>query len=122
MPSILTCTHPPPAHRQAAEGGDAGAMAHLGHMYANGNGVEQSNTTALHWFKDAAEQNVPSAHFGLGYMHLSGFGVPMDHRLAFKYFSQAAEQVGGGVFSAQDCSRLRNKSYSGQLGVDSLVC
>ena len=44
--------------RLAAEAGDADAMAHVGHMYANGAGVEQSNLTALRWFKEAAEQNV----------------------------------------------------------------
>ena len=30
-------------------------MAHLGHMYANGEGVEQSNSTAAAWFGKAAE-------------------------------------------------------------------
>ncbi len=43
------------------EAGDADAMAHLGHMYANGNGVAQNNVTALRWFKEAAEQARPPA-------------------------------------------------------------
>ncbi len=68
-------------------------MAHLGHMYMNGVGVEASNATALEWFKQAAERNHPSALFGLGYLHLSGFGVPKDAKKAFKYFTAAAEQV-----------------------------
>lgn len=72
-------------------------MAHVGHMYANGDGVPQSNVTALRWFKEAAEHAVPSALTGLGYMHLSGYGVAMDHRQAFKYFSDAAEQVHPGT-------------------------
>jgi hypothetical protein len=42
--------------RRAVEAGDVDAMAHLGHMYANGNGVAQSNVTAMRWFKEAAEQ------------------------------------------------------------------
>ncbi|KAK9818102.1 hypothetical protein WJX72_007209 [[Myrmecia] bisecta] len=78
--------------RQAAASGDADAMAHLGHMYANGQGVTQSNETALEWFKQGAEKNHPSALYGLGYMHLSGYGLAKDHRKAFKYFSAAAEQ------------------------------
>jgi Sel1 repeat len=70
-------------------------MAHLGHMYANGRGVAQSNATAMSWFLKAKDaNNHPSALYGLGYMHLSGYGVPMDHRKAFKFFSAAAEQVG----------------------------
>ena len=35
--------------RRAADGGDADAMAALGHMYANGRGVKASNGTALKW-------------------------------------------------------------------------
>lgn len=30
-------------------------MAHLGHMYANGEGVAQDNATAASWFTKAAE-------------------------------------------------------------------
>lgn len=42
--------------RQAAGAGDADAMAHLGHIYANGIMVDQSNETALAWFWKAAEK------------------------------------------------------------------
>lgn len=42
--------------RQAADAGDVDAMAHLGHIYANGIAVEQSNSTAWRWFWRAAEQ------------------------------------------------------------------
>lgn len=79
--------------RQAAEAGDADAMAHLGHMYANGVGVAASNDSALHWFRLAADKSHPSAQYGLGYMHLSGYGVPKDAKKAYKYFSAASEQV-----------------------------
>ena len=43
--------------RQAAEAGDADAMAHLGHAYANGVGTPQSNATALHWFRQVLPLN-----------------------------------------------------------------
>lgn len=79
--------------RQAAEAGDADAMAHLGHMYANGVGVAASNESALEWFDRAARRNHPSGQYGLGYLHLSGYGVPKDAKKAFKYFTSAAEQV-----------------------------
>mmetsp|Transcript_14536 Transcript_14536/g.43932 ORF Transcript_14536/g.43932 Transcript_14536/m.43932 type:complete len:758 (-) Transcript_14536:985-3258(-) len=78
--------------QQAADRGDAQAMASLGHMHANGRGVPPSNATALKWFLKAAELGQPSAQYGLGYMHLTGQGVPIDHRKAFKHFSLAAEQ------------------------------
>ena len=68
-------------------------MAHLGHMYANGVGVQASNTTALEWFKRGAEKSHPSALYGLGYAYLGGFGVPKDAKKAFKYFTAAGESV-----------------------------
>lgn len=42
---------------QAAEAGDADAMAHLGNMHANGAaGVAQDNATAMSWFWKAADR------------------------------------------------------------------
>ena len=41
---------------QAAGAGDADAMAHLGHMHANGLAVERDNATAWRWFWRAAEK------------------------------------------------------------------
>ena len=78
---------------QAAEAGDPDATAHLGHMYANGNGVDQDNGTALAYFSAAAEVNHPGGLYGLGYMYLSGYGVEKDHKKAFAFFQKAAEQV-----------------------------
>lgn len=47
-------------------------MAHLGHIYANGEGVPQDNATAVAWFKRAADRGHPSGALALGYMHLTG--------------------------------------------------
>jgi Sel1 repeat len=80
--------------RQAAQKGDVKAMAHLGHMYANGaGGVAANNDTALAWFLKAAEHNQPSALYGLGYLHLAGYGVHKNYKKAFHYFEQAAQAV-----------------------------
>ncbi len=80
--------------RQAANGGDSDSLAHLGHMYANGEGVPANNETAVEYFSDAVEEaGHPSALFGLGYMHLSGYGVEKDLKKAFQFFAAAAEQV-----------------------------
>ena len=68
-------------------------MAHLGHMYANGQGVAQSNETALQWFSRSSDAGHPSGLYGLGYMYVSGRGVPQDHRRAFELFEEAAKQV-----------------------------
>lgn len=79
--------------RQAAEGGDADAHAHLGHMYANGVGVDQNNDTAKSYFQAAADAGNPGGQFGLGYMHLTGQAVNQNHRTAFKLFQRASEAV-----------------------------
>ncbi len=68
-------------------------MAHLGHMYANGVGVEASNTTALEWFKRGAEKSHPSALYGLGYAYSGRLWGPKDAKKAFKYFTAAGESV-----------------------------
>ena len=101
----ITRFPPYAVRRQAAEAGDAHAMAHLGHMYASGAGVVASNATALEWFRQAAEKNQASALYGLGYMHLSGRGVPRDARKAFKYFTLAAEQVRLPLPEATSCCK-----------------
>lgn len=77
--------------QRAAGAGDIDAMAHLGHMYANGIAVKQDNNTAWRWFWRAAEQGHPSGLYGLGYMHLTGQGADVDYKQAFQYFKQAVE-------------------------------
>eukprot|EP00204_Picochlorum_oklahomense_P001255 CAMPEP_0118801382 /NCGR_PEP_ID=MMETSP1161-20130426/2956_1 /TAXON_ID=249345 /ORGANISM="Picochlorum oklahomensis, Strain CCMP2329" /LENGTH=776 /DNA_ID=CAMNT_0006729307 /DNA_START=180 /DNA_END=2510 /DNA_ORIENTATION=+ len=76
---------------QAAEMGDADAMAHVGHAYANGIAVAQNNATARSWFTKAAEKGHPSGLFGLGLMHLTGQGSQVDHILAAKYFKRSID-------------------------------
>lgn len=68
----ITCSPSFAAHcLQAAAAEDSTAMAHLGHIYANGQGVPQDNATAVRWFKKAADHGVcafmgPSARDGCG--------------------------------------------------------
>lgn len=76
---------------QAAEMGDSDAMAHIGHAYANGIAVAQSNATARGWFLKAAEKGHPSGLLGLGVMHLTGQGTAVDHVVAARYLTSAAD-------------------------------
>jgi TPR repeat protein len=76
---------------QAAEAGDAGAMAHMGHMYANGLAVPQDFDKAREWFWRAGELGHPSGFFGLGFTHLTGQGADIDFKQAFVYFRRAVE-------------------------------
>ena len=74
---------------QAAEMGDADAMAHIGHAYANGIAVSQSNSTARKWFTKAAEKGNPSGLFGLAVLYLNGQGVQLDHEAAVRHLKKA---------------------------------
>lgn len=75
----------------AAAAGDMDATAHLGHLYANGLGVEPSNETALEYFRKGAAQGHAHALYGLGYMYLAGAGVEASVTKAVQFFSQAAD-------------------------------
>ena len=74
---------------QAAEMGDADAMAHIGHAYANGIAVAQSNATAKSWFVKAAEKGHPTGLFGLAVTHPNGQGLHLGHAAAARFFKQA---------------------------------
>ncbi|GMH37998.1 hypothetical protein BSKO_05882 [Bryopsis sp. KO-2023] len=88
MPHLGEYHNLPGSSGQAAEAEDAGAMSHLGHMYANGLGVEQNNKTALKWFEKGAGEGHPNSHYGLGYMYLAGYGVKKDLQKAFRNFNK----------------------------------
>ena len=63
--------------QQAADAGNAIAMAFLGKMYLEGgDAVAQNNETALKYFKKAAALGNPVGQSGLGLMYLYGKGVP----------------------------------------------
>ena len=97
---------------QAAESGNAVAMAFLGKIYLEGSDVvEQNNDTAFAYFKKAADLGNPVGQSGLGLMFLNGKGVGKDYKKAFEYFKKAAEQnwVDGQL-------QLGNMYYNG-LGV-----
>ena len=69
------------------------AMSMLGHMYANGLSVEQSNETAIKWFTESWEgSSWPGAANGLGYLHMHGMGVEQDYEKALEWASKAAQQ------------------------------
>jgi uncharacterized protein len=81
-----------------AERGHTIAQSNLGIMYLNGQGVPQSDKTAVKWYALAAEKGNVSAQFNLGIIYANGKGVPQDYKIALKWWKLAAEQ---GKASAQ---------------------
>lgn len=53
-------------YRDAAESGDAEAQFQIGNCYYSGNGVDQDDTKALHWWLKAYEQGHAGARAALG--------------------------------------------------------
>jgi len=101
-----------------AENGDQYAQACLGLMYQYGRGVDKNMSTAVEWYRKAAEQGHADAHFYCGMMiHLCGiyeyiYGGYRNHLTKFECYCKAAEQ---GHAYAQYC--LGDMYYLGD-GVD----
>src|SRR5262249_26240631 len=62
------------ATRLAGDAGDPKAMALLGELYANGNGVPQDYKKAAEWYRLAAERGDAAGTFALALLHLAGRG------------------------------------------------
>ncbi|RAY15970.1 hypothetical protein DPM19_09495 [Actinomadura craniellae] len=76
--------------KMAAEAGHPAGQRGLGHMLANGIGVEQDTSEAASLFKAAAEAGDLIASFNLGKMLLMGIGVPVDENKAVEFLEKAA--------------------------------
>jgi hypothetical protein len=70
----------------------AEAQNTLGALYREGQGVEKDYTTAMKWYRTAAEQGYALAQLTLGVMHVQGESVKQDYAEARKWFSKAAAQ------------------------------
>ena len=68
---------------QAAQMGDANAMAYLGEMYATGRGVPQNNNTARTYYERSAAKHNAHGLNGLGTLYLHGQGIAKDPKQAF---------------------------------------
>jgi len=79
-------------YRRAAEAGEAAAHSQIGHMYAQGIGVEQDNATALKHFQLGAAKGHPASQNGLGYMYMHGYGVEVSYKKALEHFRAAADK------------------------------
>jgi hypothetical protein len=75
-----------------AEKGDAEAQLQLAMRYAEGDGVIQNDTKAVHWFALAAQQGLPEAQYRYGLALLKGRGVVQDYRAAFSWIEKPAKR------------------------------
>ena len=68
-----------PGLKSLAENGDAEAQFGLGVCYSTGNGVQQSYSDAVKWYRMAAEQGNSAAQSNLGACYMNGNGVQQSY-------------------------------------------
>jgi hypothetical protein len=82
-------------YRSAVQG-SADAQARLGALYANGDGVEQSDPAAIQWLMRAAEQGHAKAQLMLADFWAIGRSVPRHEPIAYKWASLAKANASDG--------------------------
>ena len=70
--------------------------------YKNGEGVSQSSTEAVKWYRLAAEQGDAAAQYNLGVCYYNGDGVAKNRDTAIRWWKKAAAQ---GDSTAQETLR-----------------
>jgi hypothetical protein len=76
----------------AAKEGTAEAQLSLGELYAEGNGVPQSDEQAALWYRKAADQGNPMAQYQLALVYAAGKGVPQDDKQSVLWYQMAIAQ------------------------------
>ena len=64
----------------------------VGVAHHKGQGVQQNDEEAVHWFRLAADKGHAPAQFLLGFAYLSGRGVGQDDAEAVRWYRRAADQ------------------------------
>ena len=75
-----------------AEDGYGYVCAYRGEMYEYGRGVRRNDSTAVKWYRKAAEQGHADAQYSLGHMYEFGRGVDKNKSTAVEWYRKAAEQ------------------------------
>jgi hypothetical protein len=80
------------AYSQAANLGHPRAMAVLGNMYHEGEGVPKDLSQAVKWYTEAASRGNRGAQYSLGGMYEDGDGVPKNVSKAAQLYEASARQ------------------------------
>ena len=54
-------------------------------MYENGWGVDKNDSSAVQWYREAAEQGYDDAQFNLVMMYENGWGVVKNNSIAVQF-------------------------------------
>ena len=99
-----------PAHLLAANGGYAPAQRQLARLLQIGEGGEQNQEQAFHWYQQAAEQDDTEAQIELSLAYRRGAGSHQDNEQALHWLQRAAQ---AGSPNAQ--YMLAMEYFSGQI-------
>ena len=103
-----------------AERGDAAAQCRLGWMYDTGNGMAQSDTEAVNWYRRAADRGNAYAQCSLGVMFENGRGVGQNYAEAVRWYRQSAGQ--GNAYAQNNLGLLlRNGRGAAQDDVEAVI-
>lgn len=80
------------ALKPLAHAGNAAAQFSLGFIYRQGQGVAQSDSEAVKWYRKAADQGHARAQGYLGFMYNQGKGVAQSGKEALNWYTKAAKQ------------------------------
>jgi len=76
-----------------ARQGDPWAQLNLGAAHDHGlSGLVADPATAVHWYRQSAEQGLDKAQFNLAHCLATGHGVPQDYAEARLWMRRAAQQ------------------------------
>ena len=89
------------------------AQVNIGVMYADGEGVTQSDKKAIKWFRKGAGQGNPDAQMHLGAMYANGYGVTPDAVQAYVWWSIARLQ--GSASAATQIIQLKTSMTLQQI-------
>ena len=89
------------------------AQFNVGVMYADGEGVTQSDKKAIKWFRKGAQQGDANAQMHLGLMHANGYGVIADTVQAYVWWSMAKLQ--GLASASKQINQLQGNMTAEQI-------
>ena len=84
---------------KAAQKGNVPAMAFMGVLYENGQGVPLDYTKAREWYEKAAAMGNALAMNNLGWLYAKGQGGPQDYTRAYELFVKAGAKGNAEAFT-----------------------
>ena len=103
---------------ESAKQGDADAQYAMAWLYESGDGVPQSDTKAVEWYRRAADQGHVKAQVSLGIAYEEGQGVGQSYEKAVEWYRRAADQ---GDVGAQICLALAYKDVYSRAGGEKII-